>query len=240
VELPIVFAHRDVGNTSCPGDAAYARMDRIRAIAAETAGSARPEQHRHPSRSEMAALAALTAKLLAMARDNLVAEYWVSTGGPDGPLGQAVSEPMPAAQGQQYAEFVNGYVYTAPDGSAHEVVGKILERFLELGADTGALGLPLSNAYPVPDGQRLDFQNGSLILNELTGTVTTVWQTDNETHPQQTQGDTVADQGDAPTPAPEIDPAPNRTPASAPEPGSPAPAPADVSPQGEPEPTPAG
>ncbi|WP_245546910.1 N-acetylmuramoyl-L-alanine amidase [Nocardia brevicatena] len=202
VKLPIVFAHRDVGNTSCPGDAAYAQMDRIRAIAAETAGSGRPEQHRRPSRPEIAALAALTAKLLAMARDNLVAEYWVSTGGPDGPLGQAASEPMPAAQGQQYAKFVNGYVYTAPDGSAHEVAGKILDRFLELGADTGALGLPLSNTYPVPDGQRLDFQNGSLILNELTGIVTTAWKTYNETHPHQTQGDTAADLGGAPAPGP--------------------------------------
>lgn len=236
VELPIVFAHRDVGNTSCPGDAAYAQMDRIRGIAAAAAGGARSEQPRRPSRSEMAALAALTAKLLAMARDNLVAKYWVSTGGPDGPLGQAVSEPMPAAQGQQYAEFVNGYVYTAPDGSAHEVAGKILDRFLELGADTGALGLPLSNAYPVPDGQRLDFQNGSLILNELTGIVTTVWKTYNETHPQQTQGDAVADQGEAPTPAlgapvPETAPAPAPPPPSTPEPdraAEAAPAPGDA------------
>ena len=39
VKLPIVFAHRDVGRTTCPGDAAYAMMDRIRTIAAQTAGA---------------------------------------------------------------------------------------------------------------------------------------------------------------------------------------------------------
>lgn len=33
VTLPNIFAHRDVGNTSCPGDAAYAEMDNIRQIA---------------------------------------------------------------------------------------------------------------------------------------------------------------------------------------------------------------
>lgn len=33
VHLPNIFAHRDVGLTTCPGDAGYAQMDRIRSIA---------------------------------------------------------------------------------------------------------------------------------------------------------------------------------------------------------------
>ncbi|MBI9001205.1 N-acetylmuramoyl-L-alanine amidase [Corynebacterium sp. CCM 9185] len=33
VTLPNIFAHRDVGNTSCPGDAGYAQMDTIRGLA---------------------------------------------------------------------------------------------------------------------------------------------------------------------------------------------------------------
>ncbi|KQB83457.1 peptidoglycan recognition protein family protein [Corynebacterium lowii] len=36
VELPNIFAHRDVGLTTCPGDAGYAQMDAIREIAKET------------------------------------------------------------------------------------------------------------------------------------------------------------------------------------------------------------
>lgn len=37
VRLPNIFAHRDVGNTSCPGDAGYAKMGQIRDIAADYA-----------------------------------------------------------------------------------------------------------------------------------------------------------------------------------------------------------
>ncbi len=191
VKLPVVFAHRDVGNTSCPGDAAYGQMDRIRTIAAGEAGGTQSQSQAprsQASRSDLAALADLTAKLLTMVDDNLIAKYWVAKGGPDGPLGQATSEPLPAAQGQQYAKFVNGYVYTTPDGQAHEVVGKILDRFLELGADAGALGLPLTSPYPVPEGLRADFQNGSLILNQATDIVSTLWKTYNELNQQQVQG----------------------------------------------------
>ncbi|MBV7282184.1 N-acetylmuramoyl-L-alanine amidase [Corynebacterium sp. TAE3-ERU30] len=36
VKLPNIFAHRDVGNTTCPGDAGYAQMLKIRTIAKKT------------------------------------------------------------------------------------------------------------------------------------------------------------------------------------------------------------
>lgn len=213
VQLPIVFAHRDVGNTSCPGDAAYAQMDRIRTIAAGEAGGA-PSPRSQASRSDLAALADLTSKLLSMVHDNLIAEYWVSKGGPEGPLGQAASEPLPATQGQQYAKFVNGYVYTAPDGRAYEVVGKILDRFLQLGGDAGALGLPLSNPYPVAEGMRADFQNGSLILNRATDSVTTLWKTYNDTHQEQLENGAAPGKA-ASNPLPAAAPAPAPGPAEA-------------------------
>ncbi|WP_330233894.1 N-acetylmuramoyl-L-alanine amidase [Nocardia sp. NBC_00508] len=188
VRLPIVFGHRDVGNTSCPGDAAYASMDRIRDIAAGAPGG--PSGGYHPRTSpgtelDVAALAELTTKLLNMVHDNIIARHWSQSGGSNGPLGAAQSEVLPAAQGQQYAKFTNGYAYTVPDGQVVEVLGTIRDRFLQLGADMGVLGLPLRNAYPVPDGQRADFQHGSLILNQLTGIVTTVWKTYNDTHQEQ-------------------------------------------------------
>ncbi|MGW0178601.1 N-acetylmuramoyl-L-alanine amidase [Nocardia sp. NPDC003345] len=204
VKLPVVFAHRDVGNTSCPGDAAYSQMDRIRTIAAGEAGGTGGAPRSQASRSDLAALADLTSRLLNMVGDNLIAKYWVSKGGPDGPLGQAASEPRPAAQGQQYAEFVNGNVYTAPDGQAYEVVGKILDRFLEMGADAGALGLPLSNPYEVPEGMRTDFQHGSLILNQVTDVVSTLWKTYNDNHQDQVQNGNT---GPAPPPQ-AVNPAP--------------------------------
>ncbi|MEU4339651.1 N-acetylmuramoyl-L-alanine amidase [Nocardia sp. NPDC023852] len=186
VRLPVVFAHRDVGNTSCPGDAAYALMDRIRDLAAGTPGTSGPNNQIPPhSHTDLAALTALTTKLLNMVQENIIARHWSATGGPDGPLGVAQSDVLPAAQGQQYAKFTNGYVYTAPNGRVVEVLGAILDRFLQLGADAGILGLPTTNAYPVPDGQRADFQYGSLILNQPTGIVTTVWKTYNDTYQQE-------------------------------------------------------
>ncbi|MCP2291238.1 LGFP repeat-containing protein [Nocardia amikacinitolerans] len=211
VRLPIVFAHRDVGNTSCPGDAAYELMDRIRDIAAGvSAGSPAQPSPQAPQRtqSDLATLAALTARLLSMVNENIIAKHYSAKGGPDGPLGQALSEPLPAAQGQQYARFANGYVYTAPDGQVVEVMGAILDRFLQLGADSGILGLPLTNAYPVPDGLRSDFEYGSLILNQLTGIVTTVWKTYNETYQQEMRRNEGAEVA-APLPAaPAADPVP--------------------------------
>nr|WP_019931922.1 N-acetylmuramoyl-L-alanine amidase [Nocardia sp. BMG111209] len=192
VRLPIVFAHRDVGNTSCPGDAAYAQMDRIRDIAAAEAaapsGGTEPanlgvSSNRPPVAApapppgppiDLKALADLTTKLLGLVNDNIIARYWSGQGGPNGRLGAAASEPRRTSDGGQYARFVNGYVYARPDGQVVEVVGRLMDRFLQLGAESGVLGLPTRNAYAVPDGLRADFQYGSLILNQLTGIVTTL------------------------------------------------------------------
>ncbi|WP_312884889.1 N-acetylmuramoyl-L-alanine amidase, partial [Nocardia barduliensis] len=202
VRLPIVFAHRDVGNTACPGDAAYALMDRIRDIAAGAPGTPSTPDNQTPESGEVdvAALAALTTKLLNMVHDNIIARHWSQSGGPNGPLGTARSDVLPAAHGQQYAQFSNGYVYTAADGKVVEVLGTILDRFRQLGADAGVLGLPLRNAYPVPDGLRADFERGSLILNQLTGLVTTVWKTYNDTYREEMSRNPVAAQVSAPVP----------------------------------------
>ncbi|WP_454194506.1 N-acetylmuramoyl-L-alanine amidase [Nocardia sp. Marseille-Q1738] len=204
VRLPIVFAHRDVGNTNCPGEAAYALMDRIRDIAAGAPGASSGFHSPTAPSTDVAALAELTTKLLNMVHDNIIARHWSLSGGPNGPLGAAQSEVLPAAQGQQYAKFTNGYVYTVPDGRVVEVLGTILDRFLQLGADAGILGLPLHNAYPVPDGLRADFQHGSLILNQLTGIVTTVWKTYNDIYREElNRNSPVAAPAPANVPAPE-------------------------------------
>lgn len=190
VKLPNIFAHRDVGNTTCPGDAAYDLMDRLRSIAETVAGKTSapatkptrvgPQQNAgnpvpgNSNQADLASLADLTTRLLGMLDKSPVAKYYDASGGPNGPLGQAKSEPQPTPDGGQYAEFVNGNLYSAPDGKVFAVVGKILERFLQLGAGTGVLGLPTTGEYPVEDGVRTDFQNGSLIFSQLTGLVTTV------------------------------------------------------------------
>ncbi|WP_449411932.1 N-acetylmuramoyl-L-alanine amidase [Nocardia canadensis] len=198
VDLPTVFAHRDVGNTDCPGDAAYALMDRIRGIAAGNSSTysspATPErppsqQARAPQQQgNMAELGALVDKLLGLSGSNEIARHWVSRGGVDGPLGAPQSDLLSGAQGRQYAKFANGYVFSGENGAVFEVVGAILDRYLSLGGDSGVLGLPTGSAYLVPDGLRADFQNGSLVLNELTGIVTTFWKTYNETYKAEMEG----------------------------------------------------
>lgn len=198
VDLPTVFAHRDVGNTDCPGDAAYALMDRIRGIAAGNSGTysspATPErppsqQARAPQeQGNMAELGALVDKLLGLSGSNEIARHWVSRGGVDGPLGAPQSDLLSGAQGRQYAKFANGYIFSGENGAVFEVVGAILDRYLSLGGDSGVLGLPTGSAYLVPDGLRTDFQNGSLVLNELTGIVTTFWKTYNETYKAEMEG----------------------------------------------------
>ncbi|GAD84919.1 hypothetical protein FEK33_00980 [Nocardia asteroides NBRC 15531] len=197
VDLPVVFAHRDVGNTDCPGDAAYALMDRIRSIAAGNGNYSSPAtpNNRPPSQQQarapqgnMAELGALVDKLLGLSGSNDIARHWVSRGGVDGPLGAPQSDLLAGAQGRQYAKFANGYVFSGENGAVFEVVGAILDRYLSLGADTGVLGLPTGSAYLVPDGLRTDFQHGSLVLNELTGIVTTFWKTYNETYKAEMEG----------------------------------------------------
>lgn len=185
VDLPIVFAHRDVGSTTCPGDAAYALMDRIRDLAAAAAGppptndvrvDARTAKTAPPQqdRSDAAAAAALTTRILDLLDRNVIAKHYAAQGGPTGPLGAATSEPIATRDGGQYVRFANGYVYATPDGAVTEVLGRILERFVQLGAENGVLGLPTRAAYPVPEGLRAEFQYGALILDAATGAVSTV------------------------------------------------------------------
>jgi uncharacterized protein with LGFP repeats len=208
VKLPIVFAHRDVGRTDCPGDAAYAMLDRIRTIAAQTARAAGtspdsdakatvPSPKSQRTQDDIATLASLTTELLGMVDRNAVAKYWAVQGGPNSHLGAVAAEPRPTRNGGQVARFVNGYVYAAPDGAIIELAGRLLDRFIQLGGDTGLLGLPLKDAYPVPDGMRSDFQNGSLIVNTVTGLVTTLYK--------------IYSEVDKPIAASPADPTPNPT-----------------------------
>ncbi|WP_370585192.1 N-acetylmuramoyl-L-alanine amidase [Nocardia sp. XZ_19_231] len=184
VQLPVVFSHRDVGNTACAGDAAYALLDRIRDLAADFNSGAAPKQMVDGQDSTTSALAqpdpdastlqAMTAKLLALGDSNVLARQWIEAGGPRGRLGPAASEPKPTDDGGQYAQFVNGYLYQAAEGRIFEVGGRIGQRYSQLGGHRGVLGAPRSNEYPVQAGVRVDFAHGSLVFDQRTQIVTTL------------------------------------------------------------------
>lgn len=255
VDLPVIFAHRDVGNTSCPGDAAYSHMDEIRQIAAASLGGGNaslaadapsgeaPAPSGGPGTDASSSLGsgipALVNELLRLTDPSPVAQKWVAEGGDTGRLGQAITGLLQAKAGNSGAQFANGAIFTSPNGGVWAVLGQIFKTWQNLGADNGELGLPTSDEYPIPGGLRTDFENGSLIFNEITGIVTKVLKTYNDTYAEAYKNGARVDAA-APV-APPADPAqvppapaePAPTPAPAPEP---APAPAPV----EPAPVPAG
>jgi uncharacterized protein with LGFP repeats len=206
VELPVIFAHRDVGNTECPGELAYEKMDEIRDIAETFIDTSydveeiAPATPRLPTPStevevapeEPATVAPpapvetrpspLPTELVRATDTHPIAQRWVAEGAELGRLGPALSGLLPAKDGQQYAKFANGFVYSAPGGKVVTIVGRILEQFLQLGLDASALGLPLTDEIPVPEGVRVDFEHGSLVFNQVTGFVSTLVKTYNDSY----------------------------------------------------------
>ncbi|MGC0366889.1 uncharacterized protein with LGFP repeats [Rhodococcus sp. 27YEA15] len=205
VQLPIIFAHRDVGNTSCPGDAAYSRMDDIRNIAAANLGgtantpapsapgtttttptTTKPNTPADAVTGGSAATAPdLLTQLLKITDNSPLAQKWIAEGGEIGRLGEALSGILQAKLGNQGALFQNGAVYTSPNGGVFTVLGEIFKAWQSFGSDSGELGLPVSDEYRVSDGLRSDFENGSLIFNQVTGMVTKVISTYNDTYAQE-------------------------------------------------------
>ena len=231
VDLPVIFAHRDVGNTACPGDGAYAKMDEIRDIAAANLGGGStapapsvdtPEQTTpdaatpsSPGTDASSALGenipGLVDELVRLASSNPIAQKWMASGGEAGTLGTPVSGLVQVKGGGEAAQFANGSIFTSIAGQAVAVIGKIFEQFKALGGENGELGLPTTDEYKVPEGLRTDFENGSLIFNELTGIVTTVIKTYNDTYEQEMQNPVAAPV--EPAPVPEVAPAPEPAPA---------------------------
>ncbi|WP_241383396.1 N-acetylmuramoyl-L-alanine amidase [Rhodococcus sp. CH91] len=242
VDLPIIFAHRDVGNTSCPGDGAYGQMGKIRDIAAAAAkggGSPQPSnpepskpQPSNPSPSipdiNVGALASGSADTAEGVVDDLIrftdhplVQKWLAEGGELGRLGQALTAILPAVKsGFEHVNFVNGAIYTSPNGGTWTVLGEIYKAWEKNGLDAGELGLPTSDEYRVPDGWRSDFEFGSLIFNEVTGVVTKVLRAYNDAYDQAMQDQPADIAGPAPegAPAPGAEPAPAPAPEPAPEP----------------------
>ncbi|MFC9786875.1 N-acetylmuramoyl-L-alanine amidase [Rhodococcus sp. NPDC127528] len=199
VDLPIIFAHRDVGNTSCPGDAAYAKMDQIRAIAkanpgggggilaiapekSPVVGNAPGQPAVAPDTGSVSSLGALVGELLKLTDQTPIAQKWIAEGGDTGRLGASQTGEIPVKSGFKLVKFVNGVIATSPNGGVWTVLGKIFDSWRQNGLDTGSLGLPTSDEYSVPGGKRADFENGSLIFNEVTGVVTTVLKAYNEAY----------------------------------------------------------
>jgi uncharacterized protein with LGFP repeats len=154
--LPTIFTHRDVGNTDCPGNAAYAAMDRIRDFAARFNDPPGPED------------------LAESLRGGAIFARWESMGAMNSLLG-APTSPEAAGKGStRYVTFAKGAVYWSASSGAQPVTGAIYRAWGSLGFERGALGLPTSGEIQEPQWIVQNFQYGTLNFDREKGTVTRV------------------------------------------------------------------
>ncbi|MGZ6779933.1 MAG: N-acetylmuramoyl-L-alanine amidase, partial [Mycobacterium sp.] len=154
--LPTIFTHRDVGNTDCPGNAAYAAMDQIRDIAARFNEPPAP-----PTLKDLLRGGAILAK-------------WESMGAENSALGAPRSPEAAGEWDTRYATFDKGAMYWSPGSGAEPVTGAIYAAWGSLGYERGALGLPTSGEIQEPQWIVQNFQHGTLNFDREKGTVTRV------------------------------------------------------------------
>ena len=154
--LPSIFTHRDVGNTDCPGDAAYAQMGLLRDIAARF--------NQPPGQQD----------LVDSLRGGAIFAKWQSQGSDKGPLGMPTSPEAFGYGGARYVTFDHGAMYWSPESGAQPITGAIYEVWGTLGFERGALGLPTSSEIPEPLWIKQNFQHGTLNFDRETGEVTRV------------------------------------------------------------------
>ncbi len=76
----------------------------------------------------------------------------------------------------RYSVFERGSIYWTPALGAHEVHGRIRDKWKELGWEAGQLGYPISDEYAVSDGRRSDFEHGSITWTQATDTFAVTYQ----------------------------------------------------------------
>ena len=88
---------------------------------------------------------------------------WQALGGPNGPLGDALSDEADAARGGRFNNFRAGFIYWTPARGAHAVYGLIGEKWNSMGRERGTCGYPITDEYDDAGGRRNDFEHGRII-----------------------------------------------------------------------------
>ncbi len=142
--LPTIFTHRDVGNTDCPGNAAYAEMDHIRDMAARFNDPPGPQE------------------LADSLQGGAIYTRWQAMGGMNSWLGGPTSPESPGDGAARYVRFEHGAVYWSPQTGANPVGGAIYDAWAALDYERGPLGLPTSGEVSEPEWIVQNFQHGTL------------------------------------------------------------------------------
>ena len=154
--LPAIFTHRDVGNTDCPGNAAYAAMDEVRDIAARFNDPPGPQT------------------LEDQLRGGAIFARWQALGADKSPVGSPTAPEATGAGEARYVTFDRGAIYWSPESGAEPLTGAIYDSWASLGFERGLLGLPTSAEIPEPQWLVQNFQHGTLNFDRETGLVTRV------------------------------------------------------------------
>jgi len=152
--LPTIFTHRDVGNTDCPGNAAYALMDEIRDVASHFNDP--PEE------------------LIKALEGGAIYAHWQEMGGVNSVLGSPTSPEDDAEGDARFATFVRGAMYWSPATGPQPVTGAIYDAWASLSYERGVLGLPTSAEIQEPLQITQNFAHGTLNFERLTGNITEV------------------------------------------------------------------
>jgi uncharacterized protein with LGFP repeats len=72
----------------------------------------------------------------------------------------------------RFSVFERGSIYWHPSTGAYEVHGRIRDRYMQEGWETGHLGYPTSDEYAYGDGRRSNFQHGYIHWSAATNTTT--------------------------------------------------------------------
>jgi len=67
--------------------------------------------------------------------------------------------------------FEKGSIYWTETTGAHDVRGRIRDKYKELGWETGRLGYPTSDETTVTEGKKSTFEHGAIVWNSSTDMV---------------------------------------------------------------------
>ncbi|HET9138247.1 N-acetylmuramoyl-L-alanine amidase [Actinophytocola sp.] len=204
VTVPNLFAHRDVGNTACPGDSVYNRLEQIRSRVQTLAGDWRSspvyqkwvalggesgplggvyqQEQDLPGGGRGAYFAGsdgVTITSSAAAGTHFlrgpIQRAWVAMGGAGWSYPTTDELAVPGKPGL-YNDFLNGSsIYWSAAGGAHAVGGAIKTWWVQGGGAAGRYGLPYSDEFAFDGGtRRQDFTTVTVIYNPATGQFRTV------------------------------------------------------------------
>jgi uncharacterized protein with LGFP repeats len=154
--LPNIFAHRDVGDTDCPGILGYPSMNQIRDIAARF--------NKRPSAKDLAQ----------SLQGGAIYDRWQAMGGMNSPLGAPTSPESPGAGATRYVIFDKGAIYWSPASGAQPVSGAIYDAWGTLGYEHSPLGLPTSAQIQEPQWIVQNYQHGTLNVDRQSSAIVSV------------------------------------------------------------------